>query len=135
LEAYDLTRLAPLDLFVSECLGFPIPFNMPITAPGAFTHRAGIHTKAVLRNPRSYEVLTPTDFGLVRRIDVGSRFTGRYAIGHRAATLGLDLSRDEVCRLTQSLKERAEYGSLSQDEVDEFIHTWYQEKGNIAWEH
>src|SRR6266487_4830184 len=135
LEAYELTKLAPLDRFVSECLDLPIPFNMPITAPGAFTHRAGVHTKAVLRNPRSYEVLTPTDFGLMRHIDIGSRITGRYAIGHRAATLGLDLSSDEVCRLTQSLKERAEFGSLNQEEVDAFIHAWYEEKGSLTWEH
>jgi homocitrate synthase len=134
LEAYDLTQLAPLDGFVSECLGLAIPFNMPITAPGAFTHRAGVHTKAVLRNPRSYEALTPTDFGLMRHIDVGSRLTGRYAVGHRAATLGLDLSNDEVCHLTKALKERAEHGSLNQEEVDEFVHTWYQEKGSVTWE-
>ena len=135
LDAYDLTQLVPLDRFVSGCLGIPIPFNMPITAPSAFTHRAGVHTKAVLRNPRSYEVLTPTDFGLTRHIDVGSRLTGRYAVGHRAATLGLDLSNNEVCHLTQALKERAEHGSLNQEEVDEFIHTWYQEKGSVTWEH
>src|SRR5437588_8575226 len=77
LESYDLTQLVSLDLYVSGCLDLPIPFNMPITAPGAFTHRAGIHSKAVLRNPRSYEVLTPTDFGLMRHIDVGSHLTGR----------------------------------------------------------
>jgi homocitrate synthase len=40
LEAYDLRQLAPLDNFVSECLDFPIPFNMPITAPGAFPQLA-----------------------------------------------------------------------------------------------
>jgi homocitrate synthase len=135
LEAYDLTRLASLDHYVSECLDLPIPFNMPITAPSAFTHRAGVHTKAVLRNPRSYEVLTPTDFGLTRHIDVGSRLTGRYAIGHRAATLGLDLNNEEVCHLTQAIKERAEYGSLNEEEVDAFIHAWYKEKGSITWEH
>ena len=50
LAAYDLTQLAPLDHFVAACLNLTIPFNMPITAPGAFTHRAGVHTKAVLRN-------------------------------------------------------------------------------------
>ena len=134
LGAYDLTQLAPLDRFVSECLDLPIPFNMPITAPGAFTHRAGVHTKAVLRNPSSYEVLSPTDFGLMRHIDVGSRLTGRYAVGHHAATLGLDLSNNEVCHLTQALKERAEHGSLNQEEVDKFIHAWYQEKGSVTWE-
>ena len=122
---YDLTQLAQLDQFVAQCLNIAIPFNTPITAPGAFTHRAGIHTKAVLNNPRAYEALNPSDFGLTRRIDLGSRFTGRHAIGHRAATLGLDLSGDEVHSLTLALKERAEHGSLSQEAVDTFIHEWY----------
>ncbi len=135
LTTYDLTQLAPLDHFVAECLNLPIPFNTPITAPSAFTHRAGIHTKAVLRDPRSYEVLDPNDFGLTRHVDVGSRFTGRYAVGHRATTLGLRLSDQEVCDLTQALKERAEQGSLDQEEVDAFIHAWHQEKGSVIWEH
>jgi len=134
LEEYDLTQLVLLDRFVSECLDLPIPFNMPITAPGAFTHRAGVHTKAVLNNPRSYEVLAPADFGLMRSIDVGSRYTGRYAVEHRAATLGLHLSNNEASHLTQALKERAECGSLNQEEVDAFIHSWYQEKGSVTWE-
>ena len=131
---HDLTQLAPLDQFVAECLKFPIPFNTPITARGAFTHRAGVHTKAVLQNPRSYEALDPTDFGLMRHIDVGSRFTGRHAVGHRAAMLGLCLSKNEISHLTQALRARAEQGSLNQEEVDAFIHAWYQEKGSVTWE-
>src|SRR5436853_94616 len=127
LAAYDLTQLAPLDQFVAECLQFPIPFNIPITAPSAFTHKAGVHTKAVLNNPRTYEVLNPADFGLVRHVDVGSRFTGRYAVGHRAARLGLQLSSEELCYLTLALKARAEHGSMSQEDVDAFIHAWHQE--------
>ena len=126
LAAYDLTQLSPLDHFVAGCLNLTIPFNAPITAQCAFTHRAGVHTKAVLRNPRSYEILNPGDFGLMRHVDVGSPFTGRYAVGHRAAMLGLHLSATEVCYLTQALKERAEQGSLNQVEVDAFIHAWFE---------
>src|SRR5712692_424733 len=133
LEAYDLTQLASLDHYVAECLDLQIPFNMPITAPGAFTHRAGVHTNAVLRNPRSYEVLAPTDFGLMRHLDVGSRFTGRHAVEHRAEALGLHLSNDEVCNLTREHKERAENGSLNQEEVNACIHAWYREKGSLTW--
>jgi homocitrate synthase len=88
----------------------------------------------VLSNPRAYEILDPSDFGLSRSITVGSRITGRYAVGHRAASLGLELNNDEVIRLTQALKERSERGSLSQEEVDTFILNWYQEKGNLIWE-
>lgn len=132
---YDLTQLPVVDQYVAGCVNMAVPFNMPITAPSAFTHRAGVHTKAVLHNPRAYEVLNPQDFGLARRVDLGSRFTGRYAVGHRAATLGLQLNSEEIYLLTRALKERAESGSMSQEEVDAFIHEWYQEqKGNLVWE-
>jgi homocitrate synthase len=136
LATYDLTQLPVLDQYVASCLNVPIPFNAPITAPSAFTHRAGVHTKAVLQNPRSYEVLNPQDFGLARHVDLGSRLTGRYAVGHHAATLGLQLDNDEINQLTRALRERAESGALNQDEVDSFIHQWYQEqqKGNLVWE-
>ena len=134
LAAYDLTQLAPLDHYVAECLSLSIPFNTPITAASAFTHRAGIHTKAVLRNPRAYEVLNPGDFGLARYVDVGSRITGRHAVEHRATTLGLRLSDSEVASLTRALRERAEQGALNSEEVDAFIHAWYQEKGSMLWE-
>lgn len=134
LTGYDLTQLAPLDRYVADTLDISIPYNMPITAPSAFTHRAGVHTKAVLRNPHAYEILDPGDFGLARYVDIGSRFTGRYAVGHRASQLGLQLTSDEVLQLTLALKGRAEQGSLTQEEVDSFIHTWYEEKGSLVWE-
>jgi len=129
LAAYDLTQLPPLDLYVADCLKITVPFNAPITAPTAFTHRAGVHTKAVLQNPHTYESLNPDDFGLVRQVDIGSRYTGRYAVAHRAALLGIQLSSSEIARLTQALKEQAELGSLHQEEVDKFIQTWYEKKG------
>jgi homocitrate synthase len=134
LVSYDLTQLPLVDRLVAECVNQPIPFNNPITAPSAFTHRAGVHTKAVLQNPKAYEVLNPRDFGLVRNVDVGSRYTGRYAVGHRASLLGLQLDGDKIAELTQALKARAEQGALTQEEVDAFITTWYQEKGNLVWE-
>jgi homocitrate synthase len=124
LNKYDLTQVAPLDQFVASCLSLTIPFNTPITAPSAFTHKAGVHTKAILRNPRAYEVLDPADFGLVRHVDIGSRVTGRYAVGHRVAVLGLQLSNNEIANLTHALKAQAETGTLNQDEVDAFIQSW-----------
>ncbi|GHO74147.1 homocitrate synthase [Ktedonobacter sp. SOSP1-85] len=139
LRGYDLTKLPLLDQYVADCVHIAIPFNSPITAPGAFTHRAGIHTKAVLNNPRAYEVLNPQDFGLVRNVEVGTRYTGRYAVGHRAAELGLQLEGEAVASLTTALKAHAEQGSMSQDEVDTFILAWQQahtsEEEHLIWEH
>ena len=126
LASYDLTQLVKLDQYVAESLGIAIPHNMPVTAPGAFTHRAGIHTKAVLNNPRAYEILDPNDFGLVRHVDIGSRFTGRYAVAHRAASLGLHLTPEQITHLTNALKAHAEHGSLNDEQVNTFILSWQQ---------
>lgn len=125
LDGYDLGQLVALDQYVADCLNVHIPFNMPITAPGAFTHRAGVHTRAVLSNPRAYEALNPGDFGLDRQLDIGSRYTGRRAVGQRASELGMKLTNDEIGQLTNALKARAEAGALNMPEVDTFIRTWY----------
>lgn len=125
LEGLDLSQLAALDYYVADCLNLRVPFNMPITAPGAFTHRAGVHTRAVLRDPRAYEALDPGDFGLDRRLDIGSRYTGRHAVGQRAGELGMHLSDDEIGELTGALKARAEVGALNLAEVDAFLLAWY----------
>ena len=124
LVGYDLTQIALLDQFVAKSLSIAIPFNTPISAAGAFTHKAGVHTKAVLQNPRAYEILDPADFGLMRHIDAGSRVTGRHAIGHRAMELGLHLSGDEVSCLTRDLRAQAEQQPLTPEEVDSFILSW-----------
>jgi homocitrate synthase len=134
LQQRDLRQLVPLDDYVAQCLHLPIPFNNPITAPYAFTHRAGVHTRAILNNPRAYEILNPADFGLERRVDLGSRFTGSHAVAHRAAELGLQLNDEQVRELTWSLKMRAEEGPLSPEAVDAFIRSWYEEQRSTAWE-
>jgi len=40
----------------------------------AFTHKAGIHAKAILNNPSTYEILKPEDFGLTRYVSIGYVF-------------------------------------------------------------
>jgi homocitrate synthase len=134
LVGYDLGQLAALDYFVADCLQVLVPFNMPITAPGAFTHRAGVHTSAVLNNPRAYEALNPSDFGLDRRLDIGSRYTGRHAIGQRARELDLTLLAEEITELTTALKAHAEAGALSLAEVDAFIIAWHDEHASVSVE-
>lgn len=115
---YQLATLPALDAFVSDLVGVPIPFNSPITGPTAFTHKAGVHTNAVLRQPGTYEILDPSDFGLQRRIQVASRVTGKAAVRHRAKELGLCL--DEAClrQATSTIKCLADEREISLADVD-----------------
>jgi homocitrate synthase len=121
LERYNLHRLPELDRLVAGMLGMPIPFNSPITSESAFTHRAGVHTKAVLHMPGAYETLDPASFGLQRRIDTTSRLVGRHALRARASELGLTLDDASAHAATTYIKRLADSGQLSQAVVDEVI--------------
>jgi homocitrate synthase len=126
LERYDLCRLPELDRMVARWLGMPIPFNSPITSDSAFTHRAGVHTKAVLRMPGAYEALDPASFGLLRRIDTTSRLVGRHALRARAAELGIALDEAAAHAAATHIKRLADGGQLPQAVVDDVIRTCAQ---------
>jgi len=55
--------LRDLENLVADSVGVQVPFNNYITGYCAFTHKAGIHAKAILNNPSTYEILKPEDFG------------------------------------------------------------------------
>ena len=71
----------------------------------AFTHKAGIHAKAILNNPSTYEILKPEDFGLTRYVSIGHRLTGWNAVKSRVEQLGLKLTDDEVRPIITSISK------------------------------
>ena len=121
---YRLDCLRSLELTVAEMVGVDIPFNNPITGFSAFTHKAGIHAKAILNRPETYEALDPTDFGLTRYISIAHRLTGWNAVRARADQLGLPLSDDKIKALTRHIKALADEKPLSLDDVDELLRLW-----------
>lgn len=118
---YNLPLLVHLDRRVAEIVGVDIPFNNYITGFAAFTHKAGIHAKAVLNDPSTYEVLRPEDFGLTRYIHVAHRLTGWNAIRHRAEQLGVSLSDEQIREITRQIKALADVQALTLDEVDRML--------------
>lgn len=121
---YKLTMLHEIDQFVAELVQVDIPFNNYITGFAAFTHKAGIHAKAVLNNPSTYEILRPEDFGLTRYIHIAHRLTGWNAVRHRAEQLGLELSEEQLRTLTTHIKTLADEGAMTLDDVDALLHRW-----------
>lgn len=118
---YELALLPELDALVAGVLGIDIPFNSCITGGTAFTHKAGLHTNAVLREPNAYEALDPHAFGRSREVLLGHRLTGRHAIAHRAQALGLTLDAEALLRALHDVKARADERPLSDAEVDQML--------------
>ena len=120
-EKYDLLLLAEIERLVAAKLGIAIPFNTPITGELAFHHKAGVHTKAVLQNPTTYEAVNPDDFGMSRMIDVAHRLVGRNAIRDRAAGLGIELADDSLRLATSQVKAMADEQPISMQDVDHIL--------------
>jgi homocitrate synthase len=121
-EKYNLRLLATIDQRIAEICEIAIPFSNYITGSSAFIHKAGIHAKAVLADPSTYEVLSPEDFGLTREVAIGHRLTGWNAVRDRAMSLGLDLEHTLLRELTQQIKKQADTQPLSLPEIDAMLH-------------
>jgi homocitrate synthase len=121
---YRLDRLYEIDHMVAEMVGVTVPFNNYITGPTAFTHKAGIHTKAVLAAPETYESIDPADFGLKREVQIGHRLTGWNAVRSRAQELGLSLTDAQIKQATQRIKTLADQRPLGMDDVDDLLRAW-----------
>lgn len=121
---YNVELLAEIDQMIADFVGVEIPFNNYITGATAFTHKAGMHTKAVLADPRSYEVLDPTRFGRKRTVAVAHRLTGWHAVAERARELGIVLSEAQARAAAARLKALADERSLDADDVDELLYEY-----------
>ncbi|HLA44329.1 MAG TPA: hypothetical protein VJZ27_12880, partial [Aggregatilineales bacterium] len=118
---YNLKLLPQLDYLIGEWCGIGIPFNNYITGSSAFIHKAGIHAKAVLADPTTYEILRPEDFGLSREIAMGHRLTGWNTIRDRALKLGLNIPDDTIRAITQEIKHLADEKPLQLSEIDAML--------------
>ena len=122
---YNLPMLREVENFVAEIVGVDVPFNNYITGYTAFTHKAGIHAKAILNNPETYEILDPADFGLTRYLHIAHRLTGWNAVKQRAEQLQLDLTDPQVKEVTAHIKTEADQRKLSLDDVDVLLREYH----------
>ncbi|KAE9408410.1 homocitrate synthase [Gymnopus androsaceus JB14] len=131
---YNLPMLREIENLVAEAVEVNIPFMNPITGYCAFTHKAGIHAKAILNNPSTYEILKPEDFGLTRYVSIGHRLTGWNAVKSRVEQLGLTLTDDEIKDATAKIKELADVRTQSMDDVDSLLRIYHSgiQSGELA---
>jgi len=86
---------------LSEITGVPVQPNKAITGRNAFAHEAGIHQDGVLKNPLTYEIMTPQSVGVPDSKLVLGKHSGRHALGLRCQQLGYEFDRralDDIYR-------------------------------------
>ncbi len=123
-ERYRLGQLRELERLIARVTGIEIPFNNYVTGETAYSHKAGLHLKAMMSNPGSYEIIPPEAFGLTRKMIIGSRLTGRAAIAYRAREIGITFGESELKEITRRIKELADAGELSEEQIDKVLRGW-----------
>ncbi|OJJ64421.1 hypothetical protein ASPSYDRAFT_39151 [Aspergillus sydowii CBS 593.65] len=123
---YKLEKLKDLEDLVAEAVEVNIPFNNYITGFCAFTHKAGIHAKAILNNPSTYEIINPADFGMSRYVHFASRLTGWNAIKSRAQQLNVHMTDDQYKECTAKIKALADIRPIAIDDADSIIRAYYR---------
>src|SRR5512139_1980568 len=123
-QRYQLGQLRELERLVARITGVEIPFNNPLTGATAYSHKAGMHLKAMLANSGSYEIIPPEAVGMARQLIVGSRLTGKHAVAYRAREMGLKFGEGELKAITARIKDMADRGQLSAEEIDRVLREW-----------
>ena len=89
-------RLFPVSQLLSELTGQYVQANKAIVGRNAFAHEAGIHQDGMLKDRRTYEIMTPAEVGVPQTTLVLGKHSGRHAVKHRCEALGITLTRIEL---------------------------------------
>jgi len=114
-EIYHSSRM------LTQVTGMPVQANKAIVGANAFAHEAGIHQDGMLKNPLTYEIMTPESVGIKASSLVLGKHSGRHALADRIKDLGYELSTAELNRVFGEFKRLADLKKAVYDEDIEAI--------------
>jgi 2-isopropylmalate synthase len=93
---------------VSYLTGFAVQPNKAVVGGNAFAHESGIHQDGVIKNPLTYEIMTPQSVGLSGSSITIGKLSGRKGLANRLTSLGYELegeALDTVYRQAMALAD------------------------------
>jgi D-citramalate synthase len=107
-------KLYETSQLVSRLMGVPVQPNKAIVGANAFSHESGIHTHAVLRNPLTYEAITPELVGAARSL-VSGKHAGSAGLWRSLRDMGLKPSEAEFKEVMALVKAKGDNGERVTD--------------------
>ena len=100
---FNIQPLMNISGYLEKVSGFFLAPNKPITGQNAFSHKSGVHTNGILKDPRTYEPFDPALLGRERRIVI-DKYTGKSAVSSRLAEYGIEVSASELDVIVSRIK-------------------------------
>ena len=104
IPAERIERLTAVSHHIAELVNISPHPQQPYVGMSAFTHKAGLHTSAIVRSRDAYEHISPDAVGNGTRFVV-SEMAGRSTLLLKAQELGLELDGAALGEVLESLKE------------------------------
>ncbi len=114
----QLARLTHVSRLLDEILNRAPNRHAAYVGPSAFAHKGGLHSSAVLKDPRTYEHVPPESVGNARKIPVSDQ-SGRSNMLARFAEVGITVDPKDarIARLLEDVKQR-EFLGYSYDDAE-----------------
>lgn len=114
----QLTHITRVSRMLDEILNRAPGRHSPYVGLSAFAHKGGLHSSAVLKDPRTYEHVVPESVGNKRIIPVSDQ-SGRSNVLARLKEVGIEIDAKDprVSRLLDEVKQR-EYLGYAYDGAD-----------------
>ena len=93
---------------VSRFSGIPVPKNKAVVGGNAFSHESGIHQDGILKNPLTYEIITPELVGVKSNSLPLGKLSGRHAFVEKLRDLALDFTDEDIKPLFTKFKSLAD---------------------------
>jgi|SRR6202521_1794920 len=91
-----LEELFRTSRMLTEITGAQVAPNKAVVGANAFAHEAGIHQDGIIKNPLTYEIISPQTVGVPSRSMVLGKHSGRNALRMHLHDLGYDPSDAEL---------------------------------------
>jgi len=103
-----LEMLYATSRMLTEITGAQVAPNKAVVGANAFAHEAGIHQDGILKNPLTYEIISPEAVGVPKRQLVLGKHSGRNALRATLVDLGYQPSREELDECYKRVVELAD---------------------------
>ncbi len=94
-----LEELFPASRMLTEITGAQVAPNKAVVGANAFAHEAGIHQDGIIKNPLTYEIISPQTVGVPNRSLVLGKHSGRNALRLTLKDLGYEASDTELAEI------------------------------------
>ena len=101
-------HLTAASRLVSYLTGFAIQPNKAVVGGNAFAHESGIHQDGVIKNPLTYEIMTPQSVGLTGSSLTIGKLSGRKGLAGKLAELGYTLEGESLDAIYRQAIELAD---------------------------